>query len=105
MSGLMLLAAGEGPTWEPLVKNDAVVFGMLMVILAVVFKTSSSDRPVFRKFYKWVPMLLLCYFLPSLLTLFRIVNPAESNLYFVATRFLLPASLVLLTISVDVRED
>ena len=49
-------------------------------------------------------MLLLCYFLPSLLTLFGLVDPEESNLYFVASRYLLPASLVLLTLSIDLRE-
>lgn len=49
-------------------------------------------------------MLLLCYFLPSLLTLFGFVDPEESKLYFVASRFLLPASLVLLTLSIDLNE-
>ena len=49
-------------------------------------------------------MLLLCYFLPSLLTLFGIVDPEQSQLYFVASRFLLPASLVFLTLSIDLRE-
>jgi uncharacterized membrane protein len=49
-------------------------------------------------------MLLLCYFLPSLLTAFRLVDPGQSKLYFVASRYLLPASLVLLTISIDLRE-
>ena len=55
-------------------------------------------------FYKVVPMLLLCYFLPSILTATHIVDPGQSQLYFVASRFLLPASLVLLTLSVDLRE-
>ena len=54
--------------------------------------------------YKVIPMLLLCYFAPSLLTAFGWIDPEESNLYYVATRFMLPASLVLLTISVDLRE-
>ncbi len=49
-------------------------------------------------------MLLLCYFLPSLLTSFGVVNPNQSNLYFVASRFLLPACLVLLTLSIDLKE-
>ncbi len=98
-----VLAAGEAD-FEPLIKNDAVIFGILMVILAVIFKTSNSDHPIFKKFFKWVPMLLLCYFIPSLLTFFQVVNVSDSSLYFVASRFLLPASLVLLTISIDLRE-
>ena len=54
--------------------------------------------------YKIIPMLLMCYFAPSLLTAFGWVDPEESELYYVATRYMLPASLVLLTISVDLRE-
>lgn len=84
--------------------NDAVVLGLLMLILAVIFKTSSSDNPKLKKFYGIVPMLLLCYFVPSLLTTFNIVDGEESRLYYVASRYLLPACLVLLTLSVDLRE-
>lgn len=87
-----------------LITNDAVIFGLLMLILAFVFKTSSSDNPRFKRFYSIVPMLLLCYFLPSLLTTFNIVDGENSRLYFVASRYLLPACLVLLTLSVDLRE-
>ncbi len=87
-----------------LITNDAVVLGLLMVLLAFVFKTSSSDHPGLKKFYGIVPMLLLCYFLPSLLNTFNIVDGEHSNLYFVASRYLLPACLILLTLSVDLKE-
>lgn len=89
---------------EAFFTNDAVVFGILMIMLAFIFKTSASDRPGWKKFYKFIPMILLCYFLPSLLNTFGLINGEESNLYFVASRYLLPASLVLLTISVDLKE-
>ncbi len=89
---------------QALISNDAVIFGLLMAILAFVFKTSSSESPGFKKFYSIVPMLLLCYFLPSLLTTFGIVDGENSNLYFVASRYLLPACLILLTLSVDLKE-
>ena len=88
----------------PLVSSDAVLLGMVMILLALIFKTASSPQPFFQKFYKVVPSLLLCYFLPSLLTTFNIANPGESKLYYVASRFLLPASLVLLTLSIDLKE-
>lgn len=87
-----------------LINNDAVVLGMLMLILAGIFKTSSSSHPKLKRFYSIVPMLLLCYFIPSLLTTFGIVDGEHSKLYFVASRYLLPACLVLLTLSVDLRE-
>ncbi len=103
-------ASGAGPVDglsdrpEPLVTNDAVVFGMLMAILGLVFWTHSLQHRFWQRFYKVFPLLLLCYFLPSLLTLFRIVDPEVSSLPFVAKRYLLPASLVLLTLSIDLRE-
>ncbi|MEM7677700.1 MAG: DUF819 family protein [Myxococcota bacterium] len=87
-----------------LITNDAVVFGILIAILALVFATSTSRHRYLQRFYQYVPMLLLCYFLPSLLTTFNIVDGEHSKLYFVASRYLLPASLVLLTLSVDLRE-
>jgi uncharacterized membrane protein len=87
-----------------LITNDAVVFGLLMAILAFVFRTSNSEHSGLKKFYGIVPMLLLCYFIPSLLNTFNIVDGEHSNLYFVASRYLLPACLILLTLSVDLRE-
>ena len=89
---------------EPLIKNDAVLLGVLMVILGFIFKTSSGKNPFWQKFYKVIPMLLMCYFVPSLLTTFKIADAENSNLYYVASRFMLPASLILLTLSIDLKE-
>lgn len=94
----------ENEKMDALITNDAVVFGILIVMLAAIFYTSNSKSPVLRKFYKVIPMLLLCYFLPSLLTTLGIVDGEHSNLYYVASRYLLPASLVLLTLSIDLKE-
>ncbi len=91
------------PTSTALITNDAIAFGLLMAILAAVFVTANSTKPGWQKFYTFVPSLLLCYFLPSLLTTFGIISAEESNLYPVASRYLLPASLVLLTLSVDIK--
>lgn len=93
----------ETESTTALITNDAVVFGILIGMLALLFHTSNSNIPFFKKFYKVIPMLLLCYFLPSLLTTFGIVDGEHSNLYYVASRYLLPASLVLLTLSIDLK--
>ncbi|MEZ6136351.1 MAG: DUF819 family protein [Pirellulaceae bacterium] len=89
---------------HPLIQSDAVLFGILLAILGIVFSTASSQSPKLRMFYSVVPMLLLCYFLPSLLTLLGLVDPEKSELGTVAKSYLLPASLVLLTLSVDLGE-
>jgi uncharacterized membrane protein len=135
---------------QPYFTNDAIVFGLLMLTLAFVFYTSNLNHPKWKKFYTYVPTLLLCYFLPAILhwplglvatewfdpsfleflSQKGLVLPSEnmsfgqikyfldtngvaaveyesyikhSSLYFVASRYLLPASLVLLCLSIDFK--
>lgn len=89
---------------EPLFTNDAIVLGLLMTVLAFVFYTASSETPFWKKFYTYVPPILLCYFLPALLAWpLGLISGEESQLYFVASRYLLPASLILLCISIDFK--
>ncbi|QDH80300.1 DUF819 family protein [Echinicola soli] len=87
----------------PLITNDAVVLGILVSILAVVFGTAASKSPFWQKFYRVVPTVLLCYFLPSILNTLGVISGETSQLYRIASRYLLPASLVLLTLSIDFK--
>ena len=87
----------------PIFTNDATVLGILIIVLAFIFYTSSSENPFWKKFYTYVPALLLCYFLPSVLNSMGLISGEQSGLYFVASRYLLPASLVLLTLSIDIK--
>ncbi|MGW8123810.1 DUF819 family protein [Roseivirga echinicomitans] len=89
---------------EPFFTNDAVVLGLLLIVIAIVFQTSNSGKPFWKKFYTFIPSLLLCYFLPALLNWpLGLISGEVSNLYFVASRYLLPASLVLLCLSIDLK--
>jgi uncharacterized membrane protein len=87
----------------PIISNDAVVFGLLMATLAFVFATSASKRPFWVKFYTYVPTVLLCYFIPAVFNSLGLISGESSGLYRVASRYLLPASLVLFTISIDLK--
>lgn len=87
----------------PMITNDAVVLGLLMAILAVIFITSHSDNPIFKKFYRVVPALLLCYFVPSVFSSLGVISGDASKLYFVSSRYLLPTCLVLLCLSIDLK--
>ncbi len=87
----------------PLLTNDAVVFGILIAVLALVFATSSSASTFWKKFYRVIPSILLCYFIPAVLNSFGLISGEYSNLYFMASRYLLPTSLVLLTLSIDFK--
>jgi uncharacterized membrane protein len=88
---------------SPFLTNDAVVFGLLMATLAFVFASSASKHPFWVKFYTYVPTVLLCYFIPAIFNSIGLISGESSNLYKVASRYLLPASLVLFTISVDLK--
>jgi len=87
----------------PLITNDAIAFGLLMITLAGIFATANSSHPFWKKFYTFVPTLLLCYFIPSIYSTLGWIDPNSSQLYYVASRYLLPASLVLLTLSIDLK--
>lgn len=89
---------------EALVTNDAIVFGILMVVLYLILSTSQSQKPGWKSFYKVIPALLLCYLVPGLLTWpLGLISPEGSNLYFVASRYMLPAAIILLCINIDFK--
>ncbi|MGX9217536.1 DUF819 family protein [Massilia varians] len=88
-------------TAVPLVTNDAVVLGILASILGFVFWSSSRADGFWKKFYTYVPALLLCYLVPAILNTFGIIDGNLSRLYPVARDYLLPSALVLLCIAID----
>ena len=101
---------------KPIFTNDAIVFGILMLSLGFVFYTESLKTGFWPKFYKIVPGLFMAYFIPAIFTTFGVICPEwkttnaageivsnSSQLYYVASRFLLPAALVLMTLSIDLK--
>lgn len=86
---------------EPLITNDAVVFGLLTLCLGIVFYTSQQKG--LKWFYKIIPALLMCYLLPALLSTFNIISPKTSGLWPIAKNYFLPASLILMTLSTDLK--
>ncbi|MCJ7422396.1 DUF819 domain-containing protein [Sphingomicrobium astaxanthinifaciens] len=84
-----------------LITSDAVTFGILAAILGLLFWTRSLGGR-WAKFYGVVPIILLCYLIPSLLTSFNVIT-SETNLWQVAKDYFLPAALILLTLSIDMK--
>ncbi|MCF8716143.1 DUF819 family protein [Joostella atrarenae] len=87
----------------PIFTSDTIVLGIIMLCLGFVFYTSAIKSGFWSKFYKIVPSVLMCYLLPSLFNSFGVISDETSNLYYVASRYLLPASLVLMTLSIDLK--
>ena len=88
---------------EPFFTSDKIVYGILMLHLGFVFYTEASKNPVWKKFYKYIPALLICYLLPAILSSFGIISDHYSSAYQVASRYLLPAALILMTLSIDLK--
>lgn len=88
---------------EPIITDDTIVFGLLALCLGFVFYTSSIKTGFWKKFYGIVPTVLMCYLLPGILTSVGLISDETSNLYFMASRYLLPAALVLMTLSIDLK--
>ena len=77
-------------------------FSILAVLLATLAVLFALDRhPVFGKVFKVVPLLVFAYFVPTLLSNVGLI-PLQSPLYTIVKKWLLPASLILLTLSVDI---
>jgi uncharacterized membrane protein len=103
----------------PFITDDTIVFGLLMLAMGVIFYTSSIKEGFWAKFYKIVPALFMAYMLPAFLTTLGIISPEwetaelvegvekvtihKSSLYYMASRYLLPAALVLMTLSIDLK--
>ena len=84
-----------------MITADPVVMGLLVMVLGVVFYTENSTHNFWKKFYTFVPALLLCYFIPGLLNTFGVINGEASKLYPMARDYLLPLALVLLCLACD----
>lgn len=87
----------------PYFTNDAIVFGLIALALAGIFYTSGKKTGFWGKFYGIVPALLLCYLIPAIFNSVGLIDAESSQLYYVASRYLLPASLVLMTLSIDLK--
>ncbi|MGB0133753.1 DUF819 domain-containing protein [Dokdonella sp.] len=84
-----------------LITSDVVVFGLLASVLGLVFWTSSRTDGFWKSLYTYVPALLLCYLIPSIFNSIGLIDGDASGLYPMARDYLLPAALVLLTLSID----
>lgn len=100
----------------PLFTDDTIVFGILMLVLGFIFYTSSKSSGFWKKFYGVIPALFMAYMLPAILTSLGIISPewttvdgsgeavkGSSALYYMSSRYLLPAALILMTLSIDLK--
>jgi len=89
---------------DALFTNEAVVLGILIAVLALIFYTSSLESKGWQRFYTFFPPLLLCYFVPAILVWpLGLIGDPNDSLYYMSSRFLLPAALILLCLNIDFK--
>ena len=91
-------------TTAALITNDIVGLGLIAATLALIFHLASKREGFWQKFFAIVPALLLCYFIPAIYNTVGLIDGHTTKLYNpVARDVLLPAALVLLTLSIDLK--
>jgi len=87
-----------------LITNDIVVFGLIAATLGLIFWLASGPTPFWRRFFAWVPALLLCYFVPAVYNTVGLIDGSLGAIYNpIGSRVLLPVALVLLTMTIDLK--
>lgn len=81
-----------------MIQDPVAVGGTLLVILAGLF--GAARHPTLGKIFKVIPLIVFAYFVPTLLSNTGVL-PMDSPAYSFIKKTLLPASLLLLTLSVD----
>ena len=87
--------------WQ--IKNDAIIAGLFFFILAGLFNSSESKNNSWKKLYGVIPPLLFCYLIPGFLNSFQIISSKSSRLCSFSTKLLLPASLILLLSTANLK--
>ena len=83
-----------------LINNSFGLLAVLFIIPAIIFMVDSHEK--YGKIFKIVPPLVFAYFIPTILTALDII-PSEAIVYKQIKTYVLPASLLLLTLAVDIK--
>ena len=82
-----------------LVQQPVSVVAVLLIVLAILF--ALERHKVAGKLFKYVPLLVFAYFTPAVLSNIGVI-PLQSDAYGFIKKYILPMSLVLLILPVDV---
>lgn len=97
--GSSSLLAQAGAALPALIEEPVGVLAVLLTVLALVFW--SKQRPWGARLFNVIPAVVFCYFVPTTLSGLGLI-PSQSPLYDWVKEYILPSSLLLLTLSLDV---
>lgn len=85
------------------IENDAILAGLFLILLAGLFYSADSKNVFWKRLYGFIPPLLFCYLIPGFLNSYHLIDGEASGLYRFATNYLLPASLILLLSTANLK--
>ena len=91
--------SGRHPRWLIVIENPVAVIAVLLAVLALLF--TAARWPAAERLFRFVPVLVFAYFVPTLLSNLGVI-PSEAPVYGWVKSWLLPASLVLMTLAADI---
>lgn len=83
--------------------NDTIIAGTFIAFLSFLFYSSKLEQTFWKRLYGFIPPLLFCYLIPGILNSFSIIDGNKSELYSFSTKYLLPAALILLTSTANLK--
>ena len=83
-----------------MIKDPNAIFVYIIFLIGIIYYLKS--QPLLAKLFKYMPPVIWVYFLPMISTSIGII-PNDSVLYGWTTRHLLPAALILLLLSSNIR--
>ena len=93
-------AVEKAKNQDALVTDPFQVLAILLATLALLF--GMNRHPRLGRLFKVIPLLVFAYFVPTILSNTGLI-PLASPLYTFIKKILLPASLVLLVLAVDIK--
>ena len=84
---------------DALIQHPIGILSVFLLVLATLFGIAS--HPKTKRIFNFIPLLVFAYFVPTALSNLGVI-PIKCDLYDFIKTTLLPASLVLLTLSVDI---
>jgi uncharacterized membrane protein len=83
------------------ITHEPLIIGLLASLPALVLWADTTR--VGKAIFQFLPPLLFCYFVPSILQITGLIDANKTNFYLIATQYFLPISLILFGLSLDIR--
>lgn len=87
-----------------MIQGELSIFISLIIMLAGIFTIAKLENRIFKLIFSVIPPLLFCYFLPSLLVQYGIINIGESDLNGTLAKTILPFCIFYFSLGLPIKK-